>query len=266
MIRADFHVHTHFSDGENPPEEMVIAAIARGFKTLGFSDHSAMGDGRSWGMPKEKIAAYRAEIARLRAQYADQIEILCGIEQDYYSLFPPEGYDYVIGSVHGMPRGGHICEVDHNLECFKKCIEEYDGDAYAFIEDYYAHMAKLGAPTIIGHFDLVTKFQELEPLFDENHPRYQEAARAAARALIPGGGLFEINVGAMSRKCRSTPYPRSALLSYIRELGGEIIITGDCHDKEYLGAGFDIAVALAKSCGYERAVTLTGAGREYIKL
>ena len=39
MTACDFHLHTTFSDGKNTPEEMVLAAIRRGFDTVAFSDH-----------------------------------------------------------------------------------------------------------------------------------------------------------------------------------------------------------------------------------
>ncbi|MBO7361393.1 MAG: hypothetical protein J6V48_09730, partial [Clostridia bacterium] len=39
-IRADFHLHSLFSDGKNSPEEVVLAAIGKGMTAIGFSDHS----------------------------------------------------------------------------------------------------------------------------------------------------------------------------------------------------------------------------------
>ena len=40
MIDRDLHIHTTFCDGKNSAEEMVLAAIDRGLKTIGFSSHS----------------------------------------------------------------------------------------------------------------------------------------------------------------------------------------------------------------------------------
>ena len=36
---TNFHTHTTFCDGQNTPEEMVLAAIEKGFSALGFSGH-----------------------------------------------------------------------------------------------------------------------------------------------------------------------------------------------------------------------------------
>lgn len=268
MIRGDFHVHTNYSDGNNSPEEMVQKAISLGFTALGFTDHAVMDDERDWGMTREQADAYFAEVNALKEKYRDQIEILCGIEQDYYSPDPTDRFDYVIASVHGMKCGDHICEVDDSAEMFLKAVcEDYNGDVYALIEDYYSHLEQVAEKipcAIIGHIDLVTKFQEIKPLFDESHPRYVAAAEKAVRRLAKSGALFEVNCGAMSRGCRTTPYPAPRWLKLIRELGGEVIITGDCHNADLLGKGFDQALDLVRSCGFSRVAALTGKGRVYI--
>ena len=103
-------------------------------------------------------------------------------------------------------------------------------------------------------------------LLDENHPRYRAAAEEALKALIPTDALFEVNVGAISRGARTTPYPSPALLRSICERGGEVIVNGDCHNAAYLGQGFEPALALIKQCGFERVVTLTSKGKEFINI
>ena len=83
MILSDLHVHTIFSDGKNTPEEMVRAAISKGMTKIGFSDHSYTSYDESYCMSREGTAVYRKVIAGLKEKYRDQIEILCGIEQDF---------------------------------------------------------------------------------------------------------------------------------------------------------------------------------------
>ena len=268
MTLEDFHVHTAFCDGRDTPEELAEEALRRGFTALGFSGHAYMDDGRDWGMSREGASRYRQEIAALKKRCP--IPLLCGIEQDYYAPDPPDGYDYVIGSVHGMRRGGRVCEVDSSLALFEQAVaEDYGGDVYALIEDDYDLAGGVADKTrceIIGHIDLVTKWQEEKRLFDEQHPRYRAAAESAVRRLIPSGALFEINVGAMTRGCRTSPYPAPPLLRLIRELGGEIILSGDCHDRRALGRFLPEAAALARACGFMRCVRLVPGGREYVAL
>ena len=40
--RQNLHTHTTFCDGKDTPEELVEAAIAKGFDSIGFSGHSYM--------------------------------------------------------------------------------------------------------------------------------------------------------------------------------------------------------------------------------
>lgn len=269
MLKGDFHTHSTYSDGKNTLEEMVQAALAKGFSAYGFSDHAYMdGPPRVWPMKKEEEPRYLAEIAALKEKYCGKIDLLCGIEQDVFSPGGVEPYDYVIGSVHAVEKGGIFCEVDDALEKVKQNLRLF-ADPYEYAEEYFRLVASLPQRfhfDIVGHFDLLTKWQEKEPLFDEEHPRYRAAAEEALKALIPCGALFEVNVGAISRGARTTPYPNPALLRSIYERGGEVIINGDCHNAAWLGDGFDCAIALIKECGFERVVSLTSEGREYIEL
>ena len=127
MELCDKHVHTVFSDGKNTPEEVVLEAIACKMEVLGFSDHSYTAFDENWCMKKEDIPLYRACIAELRARYAGRIKILCGIEQDFYSEEPTEGYDYVIGSVHYLRAGEEHIPVDESPEILRAAAEKHFG-------------------------------------------------------------------------------------------------------------------------------------------
>lgn len=239
MIRKDYHTHTVFSDGKNTPEEMVLAAIAAGMTELGFSDHSYTAYDESYCMPKDRIGEYRREIARLREKYRGNIKILCGIEQDYYSDEPTDGYDYVIGSVHAVKAGDTYLSVDESAPVQKAAVEQYfGGDYYAFAEAYFSTVANVVEKTgadIIGHFDLAAKFS----LFDEQDPRYIRAWQAAIDALLKTGKPFEINTGAISRGYRTVPYPNPDMIDYIRQRGGKFILSSDSHRTDTLCFDFD---------------------------
>lgn len=238
MILTDLHVHTVFSDGKNTPGEMVLAAIEKGMACIGFSDHSYAEEDLDFCMKKEDIEIYRRTIAELKEEYKDQIKILCGIEQDLYADVPAAGYDYVIGSVHRVRAGDSYVTVDHTPEVLSKGVERYfGGDYYSLAEEYYravAALADMDPIHIIGHFDLVTKFNEGGKLFDESHPRYVAAWQAAADRLLAKKIPFEINAGAISRGYRTEPYPAAPIREYIRAKGGSFILSSDCHTAESL--------------------------------
>ena len=235
----DLHMHTTWSDGQNTPEEMIEEAIRLGLETVGISDHSS---GDPCGMTLEQSADYRAEIAALKKKYAGQIRVLCGLERDFLTDDFNE-YDYTIGSVHWLPMpDGHRVSIDWTPEKLREGAEKYfGGDFYALAEAYYAAVARVVEVTkcdIIGHFDLVSKFIEVDPAFDVKHPRYVKAWQQAADELLKTGKPFEVNTGAMSRGYRTEPYPAKDIRDYIRAHGGKLIMSSDAHAKENITYGF----------------------------
>ncbi|MBR5768024.1 MAG: histidinol-phosphatase HisJ family protein [Clostridia bacterium] len=241
---TDLHVHSRYSDGADIPEDIIVSAIKLGVKTLGFSDHSFTEFDTSYCMKKEKTAEYVSEIRSLAEKYSGEICVLCGIEQDLFSGQPDGGYDYVIGSVHYFRLGDEYIPVDLNAKTLLYAAEKYfGGDMISLAEEYYRSVSRLGrmSPDIIGHIDLITKFNEGGALFDEGDPRYVVASRRAVDEILSDrpGQVFEINTGAMSRGYRKTPYPSPALAGYIRSGGGRFILSSDSHRKETLCFGFD---------------------------
>ena len=255
MILCDFHTHTTYCDGKNSPEEMIQEAISRGMKKLGFSGHSYTPFDEAPCMSPQGTEDYRLEIHRLKEKYSGQIEILCGIEQDYYSSIPAKGYDYVIGSVHYIDCNGTCRHVDNTPEMLRDAINEcFGGDAYALAEKYYSLVADVMNRTganIIGHFDLITKLNERYNFFDEEHPRYITASNNALDILIEAGGIFEINTGAIARGYRSFAFPSLRLLKRIAERGGRVILSSDAHDKRNLMYKFPEYEEIAHSLGLE---------------
>lgn len=243
MIRGDFHVHTCFCDGQASPEAMVRAALEQGMDAIGFSGHSRTAFDESWCMSEAGTAAYRAEIARLKRAYAGRISVYCGVEQDMCSDAPTAGYDYVIGSVHYLQVGGEYLPVDESAaHQTDAAARGFGGDIYAFTEAYYRQLAQVQAVTgcgVIGHFDIVAKFNEGGALFDEDHPRYVAAWRSAADELLKSGALFEINTGGMMRGWRSVPYPAPPILDYLISKGARFLLSGDAHRPDGLCFGFD---------------------------
>ena len=266
----NLHTHTTFCDGKNTPEEMVRSAVSLGMDSLGFSGHAPMAEPNDWVMDRADIPRYRGEVLRLREEYAGQIELFLGMEMDFYSPPMPGPWDYLIGSVHLVKKDGAELMVDYTAEDFCRSVEQYyGGDFYAFAEDYYRLVGGVAERTgcqIVGHFDLITKFNEGDRLFDTGHPRYVSAAMGALEALRGKDVIFEINTGAMSRGYRTGPYPSPALLRAMRDMGLPICITGDSHSAETLLYGFDQAMELVHSCGYEERMVLTRQGFQSIKI
>ena len=243
MRYTDLHTHTVFSDGKNTPEEMVLAAIDKNMACIGISDHSYTEMDASYALPPEKIPEYQRTIRQLKDKYRDRIEVLCGIELDACSDISTQGFDYVIGSVHHVDVEGDSVPVDWRADLIEKGVEQYfGGDIYALIEAYYrkaATFARKKGIDIIGHIDVLTKFNEPTPLFDTEHPRYKKAWMDAVDQLLTLNVPFEINTGAIARGYRTTPYPAFPIARYIRSRGGRLILSSDAHSTNGLCCEFD---------------------------
>ena len=264
MKPQTLHCHTTLCDGKNTPAEMAAAALAAGCGAIGFSGHAPLSGGDDWCIPAVSVPRYRQAVLDLREQYRGQMDVFLGLEQDYFS--PPAGpdWDYLIGSVHCVVKDGMVLTVDESEEAFLQAVREsYGGDFYAFARDYFrleAEVAQVTGCDIVGHFDLFTKFNEGDRLFDTADSRYTGPALEALDALLERDVIFEINTGAMSRGYRTTPYPAPVFLRHIREKGGRVAITSDSHSRDSLLFGYRQAFALAEACGFTSTVYRTEEG------
>ena len=61
-MKRNLHTHSTFCDGKNTPEEMVRAAIAKGFDAIGFSSHFSLPeDDKNFKKLREFRSAYIAK-------------------------------------------------------------------------------------------------------------------------------------------------------------------------------------------------------------
>ena len=252
MLRSNMHTHTNFSDGVSTAEETVQAALEKGFVSLGFSDH-----GVSTVEPTviQDEQGYCAEIWRLKRKYQDQIEIVLGCEHEAFTREADlRQFEYLIESVHLLEKGGTYISIDNTVEMLKDGIDRYyAGDPYAMCRDYFDRVSQSMTDVktdIVGHIGLVSKFNEQQPLFDHQDKRYIDCAGQTIALAAELDILVEINSGAMSRGYRSTPYPYLEQLKLLKELGGRIIITTDCHNAQWLDYGMDVSTEIAKEAGF----------------
>ena len=170
MILRDFHMHTTYCDGSNTAEKMVLSAIEKGMTHIGICTHSHTAFDDRYCIKKSDIPVFQEEIAMLKEKYKDKIALYCGVEQDYFGTEPTDGFDYALGSVHYVKKGDVYIDVDYTADHVLQAIEQhYDGDALGFAEDYFAMVGDVVEKTnadIIGHFDLLSKFNEKTPIFE----------------------------------------------------------------------------------------------------
>jgi DNA polymerase (family 10) len=127
-LRGDLHTHTNWSaDGKNTLEEMVAAALARGYEYYAITDHSHY-------LREGRLAQQLEEIEAVRAKYP-KLRILAGVEANIRSngeVDVPEdelaALDWVVASVHNAP---HNRPTERVLEAmdnpFVHCIGHLTG-------------------------------------------------------------------------------------------------------------------------------------------
>ncbi|MDO4491576.1 MAG: PHP domain-containing protein [Lachnospiraceae bacterium] len=288
ILRGNFHTHTCLCDGVNTPAEVADKAFELGFEILGFSGH--MDPDIHMELPE-----YLRAVKQQQDRYEGRMEILCGIELDHFyveevfgadwegSYVPlciksAEGktsvdntdlteellapLDYVIGSSHFIRTGdGTLIPVDYEMEKLSEGCERYfDGDYYKMAAAYYEQEAQVYTDThctFVGHFDLITRFNDGEHFLDEEDHRYRDAALTSMEHLVRQGVPFEINCGAVNRGRKKEFYPNQFLLKNLKEFGGEIIINSDAHHMDLLSGAFSEALAAAEAAGFTHVNILT---------
>ena len=254
---SNLHTHTTFCDGKSTAEETVISAIEKGFTSLGFSAHAYAPYGLEYCMTDED--GYIREVTRLKEKYKDKIEIYLGTEEDGFHLIDRSKYEYLIGSLHYVKSGDELLPIDLGISCIDRILDAFGGDVEAISENYYGNFAKYlhyRRPNVVGHFDLLTKYDEKREAVFLGNSKHDRIAESFIESLAREGFLFEVNTGAIARGLRSMPYPAANLLRVLKRCGSEIILSSDCHKAEDVDHSFKEALALLKDIGYSELTVL----------
>ncbi len=247
----DTHVHSQFSaDTRTSMREQVQGALRLGLAGLAFTDHV------EWYPEDETYhfldpAAYFAELEAIRAQVNGRVILLAGLEIGNPQRFPLETarlleawpWDFVLGSAHW---------VDHQRGWVADFFADGAEEAYRRYFAEVLDLARHGDFDILAHLDIVRRDDwELNrralPL-----DAFADEIRAILQALIERGKGLEINTSGLA-KGMGTPLPDRTVLSWYRELGGEILVFGsDAHSPQRLAADFAAARELALSVGFKR--------------
>lgn len=78
MTKTDIHIHSSFSDGSNPPRQIVEFALTRDFDRICITDHVRFDS--AW------LDEFFSEIGCLKEEFAGRIEVLAGVEAKVVDL------------------------------------------------------------------------------------------------------------------------------------------------------------------------------------
>ena len=214
-LKGDLHLHSEWSDGNDPIELMVEAAAAQGYEYMALTDHS-QGLGVANGLTPERLESQIKILREMQQKY--DITILSGSECDIRASgdmdFPDEmlaQLDVVVASVHNAMSQDQATMTARMIKAMEN-----------------PHV------TIIGH--LTTRLLgQREPVeFD------LEAVLQAARDT---GTALEINASPERLDLRDTHAYRA------REMGIPLVINTDSHHHTHLDKRrFGVAVARRAWC------------------
>lgn len=257
-MRIDLHNHTtRCNHAEGTVDEYIQKAIELGIDIYGFSEHAPMDFDAKYRLPFCDIQAYTTDILQAKEKYKDDIDILLGYEVDWLPGHIEDSIlsakvDYLIGSVHFIDKWS-FDNPEFIGEWKNKDIDEI---WKAYFEATEA-MAKSGNFDIVGHLDLIKVFKFM-PKQD-----VRILAKDVLKAIKASNMVMEVNTAGL-RKPIGEIYPSRALLEETYALNIPITFSSDAHAVEHIGAGYDLAIALAKDIGYTQAVTFQGRDKQLI--
>ena len=249
---TNYHTHTTWCDGKDTPEAMARAACEKGFAELGFSSHVSFPEGGEFVLDPRRGGDYAADVRRVKDLFAGRLEIRLGAEADYIpGVTAPEreryrdlGLEYLIGSIHYVvaPDGARV-PVDHTPRLLADGVRDhFGGRAEDFVRAYFRQQREMVSRfdfDIVGHLDLVRKFNLKHPYFDETDGWYLEELAATADAVAASGKLAEVNTGAISRGWLDDAYPSAAFRDLLRARGVPFVLSSDAHAAESVDCAFD---------------------------
>ncbi len=263
-MKANFHTHSTFCDGVNTPEEIVLYSIEKGFSAIGFSSHGYSAYDLRYCI--KDVEGYVSEVNSLKEKYKGKIEVYLGIEEDAFAPMDRSIFDYIIGSCHYFSVDGKYYPIDSSYDYFKEGLNVFGGDVLKLAENYYENFLtyiKQRKPDIIGHFDLITKFDEIDEERFFGNEKYLALSEKYVKEALSAKVLFELNTGAIARNLRTTPYPYQNLLHIINKEGGGVILSSDSHEVKTLDFYFDESRKILKDIGFSYVYTLSGG--EFVK-
>ena len=291
-IMQNFNLHTHsvYSDGKSQPREIVEEAIRQGLTTIGFSEHSPLPFDNTISVKSADMPRYVAEIAQLKAEFKDKIDIYCALEADYLTgvsepfAVTKEKYhlDYLIGGVHLVidpalrqaqgPAKSKVIEpvempaisadeiwfIDGpKWEVYDEGLQKFfNGDIRRAVRRFFEQsneMIENEQFDIIAHFDKI-KMHNRDRYFHEDEPWYRKLALETLDLIREKGLVMEINTRGIYKKRYNGFYPSPWLMEEACKMGIPAIISADAHHFSEITLEFEAAEEALKKAGYRSVV------------
>lgn len=254
-----FDLHTHHSrcgHAVGDIRDYIESAIEKGFQVIGISDHTPYfadeEDQAQPGiaMPKSEFANYINEVLRLKEEYANKIDVLLGVESDFFAehvaIYKQQlaqyPFDYIIGSVHYV--NGVSIFNKRRFEKLSKGDKVREKEAYF---DLIQQSAKSKMFDILGHIDAMKAYYP--PFSDIKTDVVDETLRIIAEHDV----AVEINTSGKTKLVGGW-YPADDILERACHYGVQVTFGSDAHTPERVGDDWDDVQARLREIGFKEWV------------
>ncbi|HCK88301.1 MAG TPA: histidinol phosphate phosphatase [Erysipelotrichaceae bacterium] len=267
-MRADYHLHSEFSDDSRERmENQIRRAIELGLDEMCFTDHVDYGIKKDWSegniewrggdamssgtdemdpLANVNYPEYFAKIDRMRETFKGRIVIRKGLEFGIQTITVPQyqklyetwkdQLDFVLFSMHQV----------NNLEFWTqdfqrgKTQQEYNEEYY---REIYEVMKIFKDYSVLAHLDLIVRYDK-EGVYP--FEKVKDMIAEILKLAIEDGKGIELNTSSWKYGLKDTQ-PSRAILKLYKDLGGKIITAGsDAHVTKQLADHLDEGYRILK--------------------
>ena len=263
---VDYHVHSIYSsDGHNTIMEMCESAVNNGIGEIAITDHFEPNIADEYGSSYNQ-KGYWAHINKARQAFKGRLNIKLGVELGQPHLFSEASsaviadfpYDYIIASVHKLPAGMDIKELDYSRIGEEELCEMYLRQLKQLV--YWNNF------DCIGHLDLIKRYSA--PVYKKNISLTcrHELLKGVLQLAVQSGKGIEINTSGL-RQSPKEAFPGLDVVKLYRNMGGEILTIGsDAHMAEDVGRGLKEALDMAREAGFRHITVYNRRKHEWVSI
>jgi len=261
MNWTNYHMHSHYCDGEGDLESYIIEATKKKMYAIGFSGHAPVPFYTDWHMQLDHLDSYISEIKFLKEKHKE-MNIYSGLEVDYIpGQIGPQTYanrdlDFIIGSVHyaGQFKNRDNCCIDGTIEEFERALKlVFNNDIEQLVTRYYENVIEMiehDPPDIIGHLDLIKKLNSNDRYFSEDAGWYKNLIVDVVKVISASDSILEVNTRGYYKSNTKEFYPSKQILEKCFESDIPVTISSDAHHPNELDQSFEEAASVLLDIGY----------------
>lgn len=252
MLKQDYHVHSMLSpDSLSELDDICQRGVELGLEEITVTDHYEMIEGATprQSFQKHHLAMTRQAVQDCQARWEGRIRLGFGIELGQWHQQPKSAekvlhtnaYDYVLASLHRL---------DHS----DLSVYDYSAIDRQALRTHYldelSQIAAIGDYDCLAHLDLIKRYAAFQG-FSLRMEDCRDAVYSILKTVVERGKGLEINTSGFC-SVLGEPLPSREILTWYRQLGGEIITVGsDAHTLEQIAGGFAQAEELLREVGFK---------------